>query len=93
MKEIITKIKYFSPWNLKKEEDYLNKMNQNGYEFIKRCFFIYKFKKVNKPNGTFKIDYRQFSRDGQGYLNYYKFLKELEVINITDSNGRHYFKI
>ncbi len=91
MKDVIKKFKYFGLCNLEKEEAYLNKMSQNGFEFIERCNFIYKFKKLNGPGGTFRIDYRTFN-DYKSYIDYIRFLNELDYEKIDRYNDLHYFK-
>lgn len=62
-------------WNLEKEERWLNEMNDNGYEFIRRTGFYYEFR-LSEEKGKFRycIDVKKWQDKC-----FEDFLKNLDV--------------
>lgn len=64
------KVKIF--WDLEKEEEWLNEMDEKGYEFIKKSGCNYQFKE-SKEKGKFVITLLSNAKRGQYTNAVYRF--------------------
>ncbi|QSF46287.1 DUF2812 domain-containing protein [Paenibacillus tianjinensis] len=87
----MNKFKFFT--NFEEEENWLNDMAMQGYRFIKKTPFGYKFEPEGSKNVTIKMDYRTFKKR-EDFEDYCALFEDSgwEHISGTKSSGYQYFK-
>ncbi|WZY00681.1 DUF2812 domain-containing protein [Bacillus sp. FSL W7-1360] len=87
---MIGKTRYFM--DIEKEEAWLNKMREAGYQFVDRGWFTYYFKKVETIDSkTIKIDYKK-CRDEQALSTYLQPFQEEGWKRVCGKSDIHYFE-
>lgn len=81
------KIRVF--WNLEEEEQWLNEMNEEGYEFIEKTGCCYNFRKANKK-GKFRycIDVRRIRN-----TDFREFMESLDIKLVSKNLMLYYYQI
>ncbi|MCM3629338.1 DUF2812 domain-containing protein [Paenibacillus glycanilyticus] len=85
------KIKFFTNFN--EEENWLNDMARQGYQFTKKTSFSYEFESQKPENAIIKMDYRTFKKR-EDFEDYCALFEDSgwEHIAGTKSSGYQYFK-
>lgn len=88
------KVKQFKRFNhFEQEEEYLNHMAKEGFEFVKCSVFgIYYFKKADVKESCYKVDYRIFNKKAD-FLDYVSIFEDSGWKHIYghQGSGKQYF--
>lgn len=83
-------VKAFWAWNYDKEEEWLNRMIEDGWLLKKINFFKYTFTEIDK-NSDYRLRLEYIDKDKKELKGYLEFLKENGVENIGRFANWYYF--
>jgi hypothetical protein len=89
--ETMKEFKYFSIFNHKKEEEYLRKMHQNGWRFVRvGGFGVYHFERCEGADYVYQLDYNPQTKETRD--DYLRIFSDCGWEYIQDYVGYSYFR-